>query len=510
MAMSPLYAPVTIAEKYDNALHYARDDKLPEDQPRPQPTSAWPPENLRLLEQYVEWLLGGGTSEDVTRRLYLPMAGHVLGLFLKPHDQLDIDRDLQPAMDYILAKQLSESWEHSCKIGLDRFRRFLLQVRGIDEETAWKTFAPDTEGLPTWLVRELERYQQIQQRNWRPARIDSNIRRFWSGYLRLWRFLCRKRGVVELADIQRRYLYDYTEERLKAGYAITGINTDLRNFRAFLVFLQEQDYPVPQALLRVPTLKKPDRLPRFLTDEQVNLLRNHFEERAETAQGAHRLRDALLDRAIFYLLWQGGLRIGELEELLLEDLVLESRKLTVRKGKGEKDRTVYLTETVVAALQTYLSVRGQGPTDHVFLFRNLPLKKDLARDRIKAGGRRVGVKVYPHRLRHTCATQLLNAGCRLTSIQRFLGHRELQSTLVYARVHDHVVAEDYYTAMAQVEQRIELASQPGGNGQTHSAEELVALLDSLRKSKLDTTQVAAVLAVREGILAMANGKEYFP
>jgi integrase/recombinase XerD len=507
MAMSPLYIPVTIAEKYDHALHYARDDKLPDDQPRPKPTTAWPPENIQLLEQYVDWLLSGGTSQDITRKLYLPMAGHVLGLFLKPHDQLDIDRDLQPAMDYILAKQLSASWVHSCTVALDRFRRFLYQVRGLADPVAHKApFTPDTSGLPTWVARELKRYQIIRQRNWRPARLVENTQRFWSGHLRLWRFLCHQRGVHNLEDIKRRYLYDFTEHRLKAKYAVTGINADLRNFRAFLGFLQEQDYPVPQALLRIPTLKEPDNLPRYLTDEQVSLLRNDFEERVRAAQSAHRLRDALLDRATFYLLWQGGLRLGELEELLLEDLALENRKLTVRQGKGLFDRTVYLTEAVVRALEEYLAVRGQGPTIHVFLYRNLPLKKDLARSRIRSAGQRVGVKVYPHRLRHTCATQLLNAGCRLTSIQRFLGHRELKSTLVYARVHDHVVAEDYYTAMVQVEKRIELAAQVGSNGRPPDAEDLLAILDSLRASKLDTAQVAAVLTVREGILALANGK----
>ncbi len=68
-----------------------------------------------------------------------------------------------------------------------------------------------------------------------------------------------------------------------------------------------------------------------------------------------------------------------------------------------------------------------------------------------------GVKVYPHRLRHTCATQLLNAGCRVTSIQKFLGHKRLNSTMIYARVHDRTVAEDYYSAMARVEQRLDIA-----------------------------------------------------
>lgn len=171
-------------------------------------------------------------------------------------------------------------------------------------------------------------------------------------------------------------------------------------------------------------------------------------------------REALLDRAAFLLLWQSGLRIGEVEELRLEDLDLKARRLTVRQSKGMKERTVFMTDTTVQALQEYLSVRGPGPIGHVFLYRNQPVCKDLIRGRIRAAGNRVGVKVHPHRLRHTAATQLLNAGCRITSIQKFLGHKELSTTMIYARVHDQTVADDYYAAMRQIEKRLELVSEP--------------------------------------------------
>jgi hypothetical protein len=66
------------------------------------------------------------------------------------------------------------------------------------------------------------------------------------------------------------------------------------------------------------------------------------------------------------------------------------------------------------------------------------------------------VKASPHRLRHTCATQLLNAGCRITSIQRFLGHKKLNTTMIYARAYDQTVADDYFAAMQRIEQRLEI------------------------------------------------------
>jgi len=120
---------------------------------------------------------------------------------------------------------------------------------------------------------------------------------------------------------------------------------------------------------------------------------------------------------------------------------------------------VYLTDTTVHALRAYLAVRGIGPSDHVFLYRNEALKKDLARSRIKDAGKRVGVKVYPHKLRHTTATQLLNSGCPVTSIQKLLGHKKLNTTMVYARAYDATVEADYFAAMGRIEQRLKLVEE---------------------------------------------------
>jgi site-specific recombinase XerD len=362
----------------------------------------------------------------------------------------------------------------NCRLALVKFRRFMRLERGLGEESHLTAFdsAPVTSGLPGWLVSELERYQRLMQRNWRDARLEQNIRRFWSGYLRIWRFLVEQQGLQQLADLKRSHILEYIDFRLNAGYSVTGVNGDLRCLRAFLLFLQEEGYVVPQSLLRIPGLKQPDPLPKYLTDEQVKKLREEIERAVSEARLASRRRLAIMMRAAFYLLWQGGLRLGEVEELRLEDLDLAQKRLCVRNGKGLKDRTVYLAGTAINALQAYLHVRGQGSGDHVFLYRNAPLKKDLIRAQIQYAGERVGVKVYPHRLRHTCATQLLNAGCRITSIQRFLGHKRLNTTMIYARAHDQTVADDYFAAMERVEQRLNVlpasVAEPEPKAEAHN------------------------------------------
>ena len=456
--MSPLRTPSSLAEHYDQTLHHTRDDRLPPGYPKPQPTAGWPTENIALYERYRDWLLSGGASELATKIIYLPVAGHVLGLSLKPHPELDLEADFQRTLDYVSAKGCGEDWIKASRNGLNKFRRFLRLERGLGEESKITPFdsARVTAGLPAWLVNELERYQRLMQRNWRDARLEMNIRRFWSGYLRMWRYFVEQKNIQELPDLKRQHVLDYVDHRLCEGYAISGVNNELHNLHTFLVFLQAQGYQVPLSLLKIPGLKPPDPLPRYLTDEQVKKLREEIERTVQEARLASQRRLALLLRAAFYLLWQGGLRLGEVEEVRLEDLDLPQKRLSVRDGKGRKDRTVYLAETAIHALQAYLAVRGEGSGDHVFLYRNAPLKKDIIRAQLKYAGERVGVKVFPHRLRHTCATQLLNAGCRVTSIQRFLGHKELSSTMVYARAHDQSVADDYFAAMERVEQRLDI------------------------------------------------------
>jgi site-specific recombinase XerD len=448
------------AARFDYAVCHARKRARPTDRPAPQLSAAWPPDNIALLAQYRDWLLSGGTGPEITDQIYVPTAGYVVGLNLVPHPQWELDTVFAEAHDYLNARRLSAISTHIRRNALEKFRRFLRDQRGQYAVTypEFKHTRYST-GLPGWLVEPLERFQHLQQAHWRAARRKEQAARFWCTQARLWRWLLAHYPITSVTDLKRQYLLDYMDHLLAEGYAIKSVNHDLRSLHGFLLFLQDQDYRIPQALLRVPGLKEPESLPRFLTDEQVRRLRDDLEQRVVQASSSAPRRDALLDRAAFYLFWQGGLRLGEVEELRLADLNLAARSVMVRQGKGQKDRAVYLAATAVRAVQAYLAVRGQGPTDHVFFYRHKPVCKDLLRCRIRAAGARTGVKVTPHALRHTFATQLVNAACPITSIQKLLGHRDLSSTLIYGRVHDTTVAEDYFTAMTQIEKLVNVAGE---------------------------------------------------
>ena len=222
-------------------------------------------------------------------------------------------------------------------------------------------------------------------------------------------------------------------------------------------------------------------------------------------------RDSRLDLATFYLLWQGGLRLCEVEDLTLSDLHIPEQYVLIRQSKGLKDRTVYLTEAAVAAIEDYLTVRGPGRSDNLFLYRHRPVSKDLIRGRLKAAGERAGVKVTPHMLRHTFATQLLNVGCKITTIQALLGHSKLNSTMIYARVHDQTVAKDYYTAMTNIEAKLaahlQALAEPPPEGQTDTTSttaNLLTLLSTLQDEPLTTSQQATINQLQCGLLSLAE------
>lgn len=299
----------------------------------------------------------------------------------------------------------------------------------------------------TWLMGELECYLSLRQCNWKPTRCASNARSFWAIQLTIWHFLCDEVNISNISDLTRQHLLDYATTRLKTGHAASSVNTEMRNFHSFLVYLGDKGYKIPPPVAHIPTLKVPESLPRHLSDDQIALLQADLENRALIADGKHR-QDALLERAIFHLLWQCGLRSGEVQDLRLDDLNLDDASIMIQDGKGRKDRTVFVTHSAIRALQDYLPLRGEGTEDHVFLIQGVSLQRNLIYRRMKAAGMRVGVRMSPHRLRHTCATQLLNAGCRLTSVQRLLGHQRLNTTMIYARLDEQIVKRELSPAFS--------------------------------------------------------------
>ena len=122
---------------------------------------------------------------------------------------------------------------------------------------------------------------------------------------------------------------------------------------------------------------------------------------------------------------------------------LESRRIRIEQSKGLKDRVILIGQPVVEALRAWFAARGEAGEDHVFLFRHKLLSVSYCGARMRTYGRRCGVVVTPHQLRHSYATLMLNAGVPVEALQELLGHRNIETTLQYTRLYDSTVATDY-------------------------------------------------------------------
>jgi site-specific recombinase XerD len=261
----------------------------------------------------------------------------------------------------------------------------------------------------------------------------------------MWAWLVRERDIASLSALRRRDVAAYMEARLASGRAASTVNRELTNLWGLLRYAEEQGYTVAPSIFRVKPLKLPQRVPRFLSEVEYQRL-----EQAVLKRTAAGRRNDRLDRAWFYLLAHAGLRLQETCDLRLGDVDLVGQRLIVRQGKGKRDRALPLSTTLAAVLEAYLAVRGPASSDHLLIFRQKAIGGWLIQERLRQYGKAVKVQVSPHRLRHTVATRLLNQGMPITSLQRILGHEKLETTMVYAYVHDQTVRADFEDAMGRL------------------------------------------------------------
>ena len=161
---------------------------------------------------------------------------------------------------------------------------------------------------------------------------------------------------------------------------------------------------------------------------------------------------------MFMLMLRSGLRVEEVGNLSLAALDLRRRRVYVLNGKGAKDRVVYMSRDCHEALVEYLTVRPASRARKVFLverglYRGKPISVRGIQKRMEYYANRAGLKVSCHHLRHTMATQLLNADADLVTIQDLLGHSRIKTTQRYSKVSNLKVQRDYHKAMEKVMQR---------------------------------------------------------
>jgi site-specific recombinase XerD len=259
--------------------------------------------------------------------------------------------------------------------------------------------------------------------------------------------LIQERNWQQLDGLKRADLVAYVHGRQEAGLKPSSIKTELTLFRAFWRDLLEQELVTNGAVLQVEAPSPADHLPRYLTGDEF--LRLETTIQTETSQ--NRYQDCF-NQTWFYLLAHGGLRISEALNLRLGDCDFRHNRLRIRAGKGDRDRVIPITPQLKQVLIDYLAVRESSATDHLLLAHGEPVLYQLVYRRLQNFGQQAGIPdMSPHRLRHTLATLLINEGMPIVSLQKFLGHQDINQTLIYARVHNETIRQQFAAAMKQVE-----------------------------------------------------------
>ncbi len=222
-------------------------------------------------------------------------------------------------------------------------------------------------------------------------------------------FITKEANTITKNDIK-----SFLASLIEKGTAPRTINL----VRSALLFYYNEVLELGIVGIKVPKIAK--SLPVYLTKEEVSSLFN--------AAGSTK------SKLIMQFLYSSGLRVSEICNLKLEDLDLLNKKGFVRDGKGGKDRLFFIAHTLAIDLKHFAQGQKKG-----YLFTNY--KGDKMSERniqkiVSGAGKRAEItkQVTPHKLRHSFATHLHDAGTSIRTIQALLGHSNLQTTEIYTHI----------------------------------------------------------------------------
>jgi len=247
---------------------------------------------------------------------------------------------------------------------------------------------------------------------------------------------------VPVEAVINKHILQFIDVLRAKGLKPKTINCYLQSIRGFYDYIyDEEEIRMPNPVKRGYALRESKPLPKYLRDSQVNRLFDIVKN--------------LRDRAIFKLMLRCGLRVEEVANLTLDVVHLERRFIHVKNGKGGKDRVVFVSNDACGALAAYLKARPSNKSKKIFLvekgtYKGKPISIRGIQKKMEYYARKAELKISCHQLRHTMATQLLNADMDLVSIQDLLGHTRIKTTERYIKVSNVKVMRDYFKAMESV------------------------------------------------------------
>lgn len=269
----------------------------------------------------------------------------------------------------------------------------------------------------------------------------SNTLRAYFGTIQMFLTFLHRLGRAHLEALSREDLEAFLEHEQDRSLKPLTVKTRLSLVKAYVRFLVRQEVVRAEVLERSIRIKVPELLPKAMEPEEVKQLLAVVQK--------------VRDRAMILVLLRTGMRIGELLNTTVNDLNLKERKiLIIQAEKTQVGRVVYLSDDAHQALLAWLAERdsqkpqlfyGPGRDSLSYTAARMMLHRYLDQAGLAHKGHSL------HSLRHTFASELLNAGMRLECLQQLLGHTNLEVTRRYAKLTDKTREEEYFRAMALIE-----------------------------------------------------------
>lgn len=257
---------------------------------------------------------------------------------------------------------------------------------------------------------------------------------------------------VEIASwsaLTEALLREHLSRRRETGLGAVSIRRELSACKSLFRYLVRHGLAAanPAATLRAPRVGQ--RLPEVLDIDALTTLLEAPADGGETVR----------DLAMWELLYSSGLRLAELVGLNVPDIDLHSGLVHVRQGKRGKDRLLPVGRQAIAAIRRWLPVRAawRGPDDDALFTtrRGARISRRTVEQRLTTHAQRLGMaqRVYPHLLRHSFASHMLEASGDLRAVQEMLGHSDLATTQIYTHLDFNRLATVYDRAHPRAQRR---------------------------------------------------------
>ena len=254
-------------------------------------------------------------------------------------------------------------------------------------------------------------------------------------------FFIQQSGRRHLEQITRNDLCAFIEQEQDRGLKPQTVSSKVRCMYAFFKFLESDGIIDPDVYARRIKIRLPQSLPKAIAAQDVARL--------------FAVISNIRDQALILVLLRTGMRIGELLSLTVHDVDFQTKTIKIYEAeKNSVGRVVYLSQDALKVLAQWYQIRNPRRL-YLFYGRSGPMGYSSARSIFSRHLARAGLvhKGYTlHCLRHTFATDLLNAGMRLECLQQLLGHAKIDVTRIYARLSDQTREKEYFRAMARIEQ----------------------------------------------------------